>query len=124
MARARLRAPQGPRHPIVWAPSTKAALLAMPAPVRTEIGNALDWAQAGSTHPRAKPMKGFGGGSVLEVVENFDGDTFRAVYTVKIKGRVYVLHVFQKKAKSGIKTPKADLDLIKQRLAAAQARER
>ena len=96
----------------------------MPVPVRTEIGNALDWAQAGSIHPHTKPMKGFGGGSVLEVVENFDGDTFRAVYTVKIKGRVYVLHVFQKKAKSGIKTPKAYLELIKRRLADAQERER
>lgn len=118
------RAPKGPRNPIFWAPSTKAALLAMPAEVRTEIGNALDWAQAGKTHPHAKALKGFGGGGVLEVVENHDGDTYRAAYTVKIKGRVIVLHVFQKKSKTGVKTPKADIDLIKKRLAAAEAQYR
>ena len=75
--------------------------------------------QAGGKHPDAKALSGFGSAAVLEVVEDFRSDTFRAVYTVKFAGWVYVLHCFQKKSKSGIKTPKEDLDLIKARLKAA-----
>ena len=72
-------------------------------------------------HDQAKPLKGFGGASVLEVVEDHMGDTYRAVYTVKIAERVYVLHCFQKKSTKGIETPKQDMDLIHERLKAAQA---
>lgn len=82
----------------------------------------LGWrlAQAGSKHPDAKALTGFGSAAVLEVVEDYRGDTYRAVYTVKFAGWVYVLHCFQKKSKSGIKTPKPDLDLIDRRLKAAR----
>ena len=69
-------------------------------------------AQKGEIDPAAKPLKGFGGASVMEIVAPFDGDTWRGVYTVRLKGAVYVLHVFQKKSKSGIATPKREIDLI------------
>ena len=69
----------------------------------------------------AKPLKAFGGAGVLEVVESHDGDTYRAVYTVRLAGRIYALHAFKKKAKSGIKTPKAQIDLIRTRLSRAEA---
>lgn len=91
-----------------------------PDDVQQTFGYALYLAQLGDKHDQAKPLKGFGGAGVLEVVEDHDGDTYRAVYTVRIAKAVYVLHVFQKKAKRGIATPKSDLDLIKQRLRAAQ----
>jgi phage-related protein len=84
------------------------------------MGFALYLAQTGEKHLAAKPLKGFGGAGVLEVVEDHDGDTFRAVYTVKFASAVYVLHAFQKKSKSGIKTPQTDIDLIKQRLKLAE----
>jgi phage-related protein len=74
----------------------------------------------GGKHPDAKPLKGFKGAGVLEIVSDFDGNTFRAVYTVKIKGVLYVLHAFQKKSKKGIATPKAELDKIKRRLKEAE----
>ncbi len=80
------------------------------------MGFALYVAQTGDRHESAKVLKGFGGAQVLELIEDFDGDTYRAVYTVKIKGRVTVLHAFQKKSKSGIETPKADRELILRRL--------
>jgi phage-related protein len=73
-------------------------------------------AQTGEKHPDAKPLRGFGGAGVLEVVEDFDGDTYRAVYTVRFADAVYVLHVFQKKSKHGIATPRRDLELIRTRL--------
>jgi phage-related protein len=90
-----------------------------PEAVQTHLGAALGVAQYGGKHPDAKPWKGDGAG-VLEVVEDHRGDTFRAVYTVRFEGAVYVLHTFQKKSKSGIKTPKADQDLIASRLRDAQ----
>ena len=77
-------------------------------------------AQDGGKLPNVKPLKGFGGAGVLEVVENYDGDAYRAVYTVKFAERIYVLHVFQKKLKQGIATPKATIDLIRQRLKEAE----
>jgi phage-related protein len=80
------------------------------------FGYALFLAQTGKRHPDAKPLKGFGGASVLEVVEDYRSDTYRAVYTVKFPEAVYVLHVFQKKSKHGIATPKQELELIKDRL--------
>jgi len=85
------------------------------------VGTALHWAQLGEKHPDAKPMKGFKGANVLEIVEDYDGDTYRAVYTVRLAETVYVLHAFQKKSKRGIATPKRDVDLIKSRLKDAKA---
>jgi phage-related protein len=91
--------------------------------VRREVGYALFVAQNGEKADSAKPLRGFGGGGVLEVVENHDGDTYRAVYAVRFASAVYVLHAFQKKSKAGIKTPKKDMDLIEARLKAAQRME-
>ena len=92
----------------------------MPAQVRRDIGHALYAAQKGETDPSARPLKGFGGASVMEIIDRHDTNTYRAVYTVKFAGAVYVLHVFQKKSKRGIATPRKDIDLIKQRLAVAE----
>ncbi|MGH8832570.1 MAG: type II toxin-antitoxin system RelE/ParE family toxin [Polaromonas sp.] len=111
---------QQSRKPIKWIGSAKRDLDAMPEDVKDVFGHAIDLAQAGGRHQDAKAMTGFGSAGVLEVVENFRGDTFRAVYTVKFAGWVYVVHCFQKKSKSGIKTPKEDLDLINARLKAAK----
>lgn len=112
-----------PEHlkPLQWVGSAKKDLLAMPSDVVDVFGFALHLAQAGKKHEQVKPLKGFGGAGVLEVVEDHMGDTFRAVYTVKIAGVVYVLHCFQKKSTKGIETPKQDIDLVRERLKAAQA---
>jgi phage-related protein len=107
--------------PLHWVGSSKKDLLAMPDDVVDVFGFALHLAQSGKKHGDAKPLKGFGGASVLEVVEDHMGDTYRAVYTVKIADSVYVLHCFQKKSKQGIETPKQDMNLIQERLKAAQA---
>ena len=93
--------------------------MAFPAEVQDDMGYALGLAQLGAKHPHAKPWKGEGGG-VFEVVEDHRGDTFRAVYTVRFAGAVYVLHAFQKKSKAGIKTPLEDVRLIGERLQRAQ----
>lgn len=93
----------------------------MPSDVVDVFGFALHMAQTGKKHEQAKPLKGFGGASVLEVVEDHMGDTSRAIYTVKIGNSVYVLHCFQKKSKHGTETPKQDMDLVRDRLKAAQA---
>jgi phage-related protein len=103
-----------------WVGRSQQDLRDFPATVRRDIGYALYFAQAGDKHPAAKPLKGFGGAGVLEVVEDFDGDTYRAVYTVKFADAVYVLHVFQKKAKKGIATPQQDIELIRKRLQIAE----
>ncbi len=95
-------------------------LSSMPPEVKRSFGFAIRAAQRGSKHPDAKPLKGFGGAGVLEVVENFDGDTYRAVYTVKFAGMIYVLHAFKKKSKKGSKTPQPDMKLIESRLKDAQ----
>ena len=100
--------------------SSREDLKAFPEQVRRDIGQALYTAQQGETDPAAKPLKGFGGASVMEIVDRHDGDTYRAVYTVKFAGRIYVLHAFQKKSKKGIATPQKDIELIRQRLAAAE----
>ena len=92
----------------------------MPSEVKSAFGFAIDFATLGKKHDSAKPLKGFGGGSVLEVVEDDDGNTYRAVYTVKFTSAVYVLDVFQKKSTSGIKTQKRDMDRIKGRLKLAE----
>ncbi len=92
-----------------------AVLREFPQPVQEEIGYALYLAQVGGKHSNAKPLKGLGSG-VLEVVSDHRGDTYRAVYTVRLAGKVYVLHAFQKKSRRGIATPKSELDLVSQRL--------
>jgi phage-related protein len=102
--------------PVVWIGSSKEDLRGLPERVQDMFGYALFLAQTGKRHPDAKPLKGFGGASVLEVVEDYRSDTYRAVYTVKFPEAVYVLHVFQKKSKHGIATPKQELELIKDRL--------
>jgi phage-related protein len=84
------------------------------------MGYALYQAQVGRKAPSAKPLRGFGGAGVLEIVEDHQTDTYRAVYTVKFSELVYVLHAFQKKSKKGIATPKPDIDLIKRRLRVAE----
>jgi len=106
--------------PLHWIGSSKEALSEFPDTARQNIGYALHLAQLGEKPPSAKPLKGFGGAQVLEVIEDYDGDTYRAVYTVKFAGIVYVLHVFQKKSKHGIATPKHEIDLIKDRLKTAE----
>src|ERR1700736_4820652 len=106
--------------PVRWVGSSLKDLKSFPSEVKAEVGHALYAAQKGDTDPAAKPLKGFGGVSVIEIVAPFDGNTWRAVYTVRFRGFVYVLHTFQKKSKSGIATPKKDIDLIYQRLAAAE----
>lgn len=95
--------------------------MALPEDVQDVFGYALHLAQEGRKHNQAKPLKGFGGAGVLEVVEDFKSDTYRAVYTVKFGSAVYVLHCFQKKSTHGVETPKPDLDLIRERLKAAEA---
>jgi phage-related protein len=106
--------------PLEWVASSKKDLIAMPDPVQDNFGFALYQAQIGEKHDDAKPLKGFKGSGVLEIVDDFDGDTYRAVYTVRFAEVVYVLHVFQKKSKRGIATPKQDIELIEQRLKTAQ----
>jgi len=93
----------------------------MPDEVQQSFGFALYYAQIGLLHPDAKPLKGFGSAGVLEVVEDWRGNAYRAVYTVRFADAVYVLHCFQKKSKQGIATPKAELDLIRERLKEAAA---
>ncbi len=110
--------------PLWWVAGSKRDLQAMPGEVQDVFGYALHLAQAGSKHDQAKPLRGQGSAAVLEVVEDWHGDTYRAVYTVKLSVAVYVLHCFQKKATKGIATPKPDLDLIAARLKAAEAHAR
>jgi phage-related protein len=107
--------------PVVWIGSSLVDLKDFPATVQSDIGYALYFAQDGIKHSSAKPLKGFKGSGVLEIVENYDGDTYRAVYTVKMAGVVYVLHTFQKKSKQGITTPRQDIALIAARLKLAEA---
>jgi phage-related protein len=109
-----------PVKPLFWVASSKDDLRAFPEDVKDMMGFALYQAQIGDKHVAAKPLKGFGGAGVLEIVENHEGNTFRAVYTVKFAKVVYVLDAFQKKSKKGAKTPKGDIDRIKRRLKAAE----
>ena len=108
------------RKPVKWVGSAKRDLYAMPEDVKDVFGHAIDLAQAGGKHQDAKVLTGFGSAGVLEVVDDHQGDTYRAVYTVKFAGWVYVLHCFQKKSKSGISTPKPDMGLIISRLKVAK----
>jgi phage-related protein len=106
--------------PVVWVGSSRKDLRALPEPVQDHIGYALYVAQRGGKHQDAKTLKGYGGARVLEIVRDYRGDTFRAVYTVRFAGAVYMLHVFQKKSKKGAGTPKMDVKLIEQRLSEAE----
>ena len=110
----------GSARPVIWVGSSRRNLRGFPGEVRREIGQALFTAQQGETDPSAKPLRGFGGGAVLEIVADQVGGTWRAVYTVRFREAIYVLHAFQKKSKRGIATPKKDIDLIRQRLAEAE----
>jgi phage-related protein len=96
--------------------STLKELRDSPESVKDGVGYALELVQRGEKPANAKPLKGFGGASVLEIAEDLDGDTWRAVYTVAIADAIYVLHFFQKKSKRGIATPRKELDLVKRRL--------
>jgi len=107
-------------RPLIWVGSSRRDLRAFPREVRRDIGQSLYAAQQGETDPSAKPLKGFGGGSVVEIVARHRGDTWRAVYTVRFEQAVYVLHAFQKKSKHGIATPRNEIDLVRQRLAEAE----
>ena len=106
--------------PVRWVGSSKKDLGDFPDEVRRRVGGALWEAQIGRKAPYAKPLKGFGNAGVLEIVDDFDGDTFRAVHTVRFANAVYVLHAFQKKSNRGVATPKAELNLIEQRLKRAR----
>ncbi|MGA2609080.1 MAG: type II toxin-antitoxin system RelE/ParE family toxin [Terriglobia bacterium] len=112
--------------PVVWVGSSRKDLRAFPEPVRDHMGYALYVAQRGGKHRDTKTLSGFGGAGVVEVVKDFRGDAFRAVYTVRYAGAVYVLHAFQKKSRTGRETPQRDIELVKQRLREAEqiARER
>ena len=106
--------------PITWVGTSKKDLQKFPEDVKQIMGYAIYLAQKGDKHQDAKPLKGFGGTKTLEVVESYKGDTYRAVYSIKFEGIVYVIHCFQKKSKKGIATPKPDIDLIRQRLKDAE----
>ena len=110
----------GLERPLIWIGSSRRDLRSFPRQVRRDIGHALYAAQQGEIDPAAKPLKGFRGSSVVEIIADHDGDTWRAVYTVRFGEAVYVLHAFQKKSKRGIATPKRDIDLIRSRLAEAE----
>lgn len=107
------------RKPIHFVASSLKNLRDVPAEVRGAFGRQLLDAQYGDTPVSAKPLSEFGGASVLELIEDEDSSTYRALYTVRFERAVYVLHVFQKKATKGIATPKVDLDLVRRRLKSA-----
>jgi phage-related protein len=105
---------------VYWIGSSKQDLSSFPKLVKDTMGFALHQAQVGGKHDAAKPLTGFGGAGVLEIVEDHDGEAYRAVYTVKFQNAVYVLHAFQKKSRKGIKTPQADIDLVRKNLKVAE----
>jgi len=111
-------------RPVRWVSASRKDLKAFPKAVRRHIGQALYAAQRGEQYPSVKALKGFGGRTVLEIVAMDESGTFRAVYTVRFGDAIYVLHAFQKKAKKGIATPKREIELIHERLAAAEREHR
>src|ERR1700704_963362 len=102
-------------RPVIWIGSSREDLRAMPPQVRKDIGQALYAAQQGATDPAAKPLKGFVGARVMEIVERYRTDAYRAVYTAHFGAAIYVLHVFQKKSKKGIATPRQEIEVIRKR---------
>lgn len=109
-----------PMRPLLWVASSKRDYREFPPRVQDTLGFELFLAQTGQHPPSAKPLKGFGNG-VVELIEDFDGDTYRAIYTVRFRDAVYVLHAFKKKSKRGTATPKSDIDLVKRRLKDAES---
>jgi phage-related protein len=105
---------------VIWVGSSRKDLRSFPARVRVDMGQALYAAQTGGTDPAAKPLKGFGGSRVMEIVDRHEKNTYRAVYTAQFADVIYVLHAFQKKSKRGIATPRRDIELIRSRLADAE----
>ena len=110
--------------PLFWLGTSRKKLSAFPEEVKDVMGYALHLAQLGEKSPAAKPLKGFGGAGVLEIVDDHDGNSFRAVYTVRFADAVYVLHAFQKKAKGGIATPAKEIETVRERLKLAEAHHR
>jgi|SRR5208283_5102051 len=109
-------ADEAPFKPLIWMGSSRKELREFPEPVQDHMGYALYVAQRGGKHRDAKALTGFGGAGVVEIIEDYRGDTFRAIYTLRYAGAVYVLHAFQKKSKSGRETPRREMELIQQRL--------
>jgi phage-related protein len=109
---------------IEWVGSSRKDIRGFPDGVRDSIGYAMYAAQQGGRAANVKPLHGFGGASVLEVVEDYDGGTYRAVYTVRFSDAIYVLHVFQKKSKRGAQTPVHEMNVIRERLQAVEAHHR
>ena len=105
---------------IFWIGSAKKDLISMPITVQDTFGYALFLAQTGEKHSQAKPLKGFASAGILEIMEDWRGNTYRAVYTIKYHTTIYVLHCFQKKSKNGIATPKTEMDIVKKRLKMAE----
>ena len=112
--------PPAELKPLAWVGSAKRDLLALPEEVIDAFGYALYVAQTGKKHEKAKALHGFGSAGILEIVEDWRGNAYRAVYTVRFSAAVFVLHVFQKKAKRGIATPRQDMELIRERLKVAE----
>jgi phage-related protein len=113
-----------PMRDLEWIGSSLADLKRFPYQVMSDVGYALYFAQCGTKHESAKPLKGFGGAGVLEIVESFEGNAYRAVYTVRLKHAVYVLHCFQKKSHRGGRVPKLEQELVESRLRDAMALDR
>ena len=109
-----------PLKPVIWVGSSHKDLCEFPEPVQDHMGYALYVAQRGGKHRDAKALAGFGGAGVVEIIKDFRGDTFRAIYTLRYSRTVYVLHAFQKKSRTGRETPRRDMELIKQRLREAE----
>jgi phage-related protein len=107
-------------RPVEWVGSSYRDFRDFPDPVQDAMGFALYLAQIGGMDGSAKPLQGFGGAGVLEIVEDYRGDTYRAVYTVKFERAVYVLHAFQKKSRKGIRTPQDDIEMVRRRLKVAE----
>jgi len=122
MAGVKIKRPEP--KPCIFIGSSRKDLKGFPAKVQNRVGYALSQVQEGDEPLVAKALRGFGGRSVLELVDDFDGDTYRAVYTVRFAGMVYVLHAFQKKATKGSATPKHEIELIKSRLRDAETHYR
>ncbi len=109
-----------PIRPLLWVASSKRDYGEFPPRVQDALGFELFLAQTGQHPPSAKPLKGLGSG-VVELIEDFDGDTYRTIYTVRFREAVYVLHAFKKKSKRGIVTPRSDIELVKRRLKDAES---
>jgi phage-related protein len=112
--------PAQPRKEVIWVGSCRADLAAFPQGARRVLGFAHHVAQLGGRHADARPLRGFGGGGVLEVIEDYDRRTFRLMYTVRLGDRVYALHAFKKKSTRGVQTPKHEMDVVRRRLREAE----